>query len=247
MLDDALNIHGIYTRIVGKGERELLVREMHNQATGIRIYRPGDRVQALKPAPLIPYAELTVRTVEYINGEIIRLTFEESVEGIEVGDDLENISHEVDLVFRNNTVRNNRARGMLIANRGTAVIENCYFHTSGTAVKFESDGEYWFESGGTTDVVIRNNKFDGCKHGGWGTAVIECQARRETLEGKYFHASIRVLDNEFLMYNKRICLIDNVGEFVLEGNKITPTEEGLELIVRHNATAKVQDGVEISE
>ena len=136
---------------------------------------------------------------------------------------------------------------MLIANRGTTVIENCYFHTSGTAVKFESDGEYWFESGGTTDVVIRNNKFDGCKHGGWGTAVIECQARRETLPDKYFHASIRVLDNEFIMYNKRIALIDNVGEFVLEGNKITPTEEGLELIVRHNGTAKVQDGVEISE
>ena len=247
MLDDALNIHGIYTRIVGKGEKELLVREMHNQATGIRIYRPGDRVQALKPAPLIPYAELTVRTVEYINGEIIRLTFEESVEGIEVGDDIENISHETDLVFRNNTVRNNRARGMLIANRGTTVIENCYFHTSGTAVKFESDGEYWFESGGTTDVVIRNNKFDGCKHGGWGTAVIECQARRETLEGKYFHQAIRVLDNEFIMYNKRVCLIDNVGEFVFEGNTVTPTEEGLELIVRHNATARVQNGVEISE
>ena len=104
-----------------------------------------------------------------------------------------------------------------------------------------------FESGGTTDVLIRNNKFDGCKHGGWGTAVIECQARRETLEDKYFHRAIRVLDNEFLMYNKRVCLIDNVGEFVFEGNTVTPTEEGLELIVRHNRTAKVQNGVEISE
>lgn len=243
-LDDALNIHGMYTRIVGKGEKELFVRQMHEEATGIRIYRPGDRVQALEPAPLIPYATLTVRTVEYLNNEIIRLTFEESVEEIAVGDDIENITQEADLLFRNNIVRNNRARGMLIANRGRTVIEDCYFHTSGTAVKFESDGDYWFESGGTGDVTIRRCTFDRCKHGGWGRGVIECQPRRAVLPDRYFHHYIRVEDNEFRMYQECAALMDNVETFVFTGNRILSAPgKRTEVIVRNNRNCTLQPDV----
>ena len=71
---------------------------------------------------------------------------------IRPGQVVENISHNVALTFRHNIVRCNRARGMLIASRGRTVIEDCDFHTSGAAILFEANGEYWFESGGTQDV-----------------------------------------------------------------------------------------------
>lgn len=223
-LDDALNIHGIYTRIVGKGKRELLVREMHHQALGIRIYREGDRIQALPPSSLIPYAEATVKAVEYINEEMIRLTLEEDTDGISVGDDIESVNRAPELIFRGNTVRNNRARGMLIATRGKATIENCYFHSSGSAIKFESDGNYWFESGGTTDVTVRGCKFDRCKHGGWGDAIIECQPRNEIVEGKYFHKKITVENNEFYMHNDYLAAFYNVELIGFDGNKVYGTD-----------------------
>jgi len=237
-LDDALNVHGMYTRIVGKGECELLVREMHHQALGIRIYSEGDRIQILKPKPLLPYAEKTVKAVEYINEELIRITTLESTAEIEVGDDVEILNRAPKLIFRNNVVKNNRARGMLIGTRAPALIENCYFHSSGTAIKFESDGELWFESGGTTDVTIRNCKFDNCKHGGWGTAVIECMPRETTVDGRFFHSKITVTDNEFIMCSDVAAYFDNVAHVTFDKNTVTGT--GARVICRHVGTENVQ-------
>ncbi len=222
-LDDALNIHGIYTKIVAVAERELTVREMHHQSLGIKIYKPGDRIQILEPETLLPYTEKTVESVDYINSELISIKISESTSDVRVGDDVESLDRAARLVFRGNVVRNNRARGMLIATRAPALIENCYFHTSGTAIKFESDGKYWYESGGTTDVTIRGCKFDRCKHGGWGDAVIECKPREATVDGQYFHKKINVEDNEFIMYNDLAVYFDNVAHAVFLGNEMSGT------------------------
>ncbi len=185
-LDDALNIHGVFVRVIGKEQNNaLLVKQMHFQATGLNIFNKGDKVQALKVDSLIPYTQITVKEIDYINDEVSKITFEEDIANVSIGDDLENITKSADLIFRNNVVRDNRARGMLIASKGKTIIENNYFHTSGCAILFESDGQYWFESGGTTDVTIKNNVFDRCKHGTWGSAVIEFAKREKIEENKY--------------------------------------------------------------
>lgn len=242
-LDDALNIHGIYTRIIGKEDHALYVREMHTEAQGIRIYREGDTVRALHPEPLLPYAEMQIAGVEYLNQEVVRLSFRESVDGITVGDDIENVSRSADLVFRNNVVRNNRARGMLIATPGKTVIENCTFHTSGTSIKFESDGNYWFESGGTEDVTIRGNVFDNCGYSlGWGGAVVECAGRNETEKDRYFHQHITVADNVFCGGFPTAVCFDNVREAIFTGNR---SEAPLRVRLFHIGTAKVQEGTDV--
>jgi hypothetical protein len=191
-LDDALNIHGMYIRIEKIGNGEIFVREVHSQAKGIRVIREGDKVQVLHPKTLIPYAQKTVKVAEYINEDSIRLVFEEGNEGItETGHVLESLNRVADLIFRNNIVRHNRARGMLIATKGKVIIENNYFNTSGCAILFQSDGEFWFESGGVYDVEIRNNHFDACRYSPWGNAIIDCTPRPAEEEGKYFHKQIK--------------------------------------------------------
>ncbi len=245
-LDDALNIHGMYTRIVDKSEHELFVREVHSQAKGIRIYRAGDRIQILEPAPLIPYTEKTIKEVEYINADTVRLVLEENTDDVRVGDDVESLTRAADLIFRNNKVYNNRARGMLIATRGKTLIENCYFHTSGSAILFESSGDEWFESGGVQDVTIRGNVFDTCKHGNWGHAVVDCVPRSATVEGKYFNREIKVLDNEFRMYNEVAATLDNIEHAVFTGNKITAVEGVSPVIeVHHVGNAELQDDIPV--
>ena len=240
-LDDALNIHGMYTRIVDKTESELFVNEVHSQAKGIRIYRAGDRIQILKPDSLIPYTEKSIKEVEYVNADLVRLVLNESTEDILVGDDVESLTRAADLTFRGNIVRNNRARGMLIATRGKTVIEDCYFHASGSAILFESNGDYWYESGGVQDVTIRNNTFDACKHGGWGRAIVDCVPRKATEEGKYFNREIKVLDNKFHMVTDAVAILDNIEHAVFRGNTVTAAEGvSPRVIVRHVGHAEVE-------
>ena len=218
--DDALNIHGIFLRVIDKlSDREVLVKQMHYQATGLPILEKGNKIQALELDSLIPYTENIVSNVEIINDEILRVAFTESIENINVGDDIENLDKSPELVFRNNIVRDNRARGILIAAKGRVLIENNYFHTAGPAILFESDGKWWFESGATTDVTIRNNHFDRCRHGAWGTSVIQYVKREKINADCYYHGTVRIIDNQFDMYNENAMTLDNINEVIIIGNK----------------------------
>ena len=247
-LDDALNIHGMYTSILRKTENEIFVKEVHSQAKGIRIYQAGDRVQILKPDTLIPYTEKTVEDVEYINADLIRLVLKEGTEDICEGDDVESLSRAADLIFRNNIVRNNRARGMLIATRGKTVIEDCCFHSSGSAILFEANGNYWYESGGVQDVTIRNNTFDACKHGTWGMAVVDCVPRRAEEDQKYFNREIKVVDNVFRMISDCVARLDNVEHAVFSGNTVT-CADGVTpyILVHHVGNAEINTEISVKE
>ena len=246
--------------MIGVEKDALFLREMHRDATGIRIFRDGDSIQALDQKTLIPFVERVIRKVEYINSEVIRLELEPlspatadnagrmPEQEIKPGQVVENISHNVALTFRHNIVRGNRARGMLIASRGRTVIEDCYFHTSGAAVLFEANGEYWFESGGTQDVTIRNCMFDTCRHGGWGNAVIECAPREAVEAGRYFHRRIRVLDNSFRMASggAPAAIFDNIADLCFRGNTLIPAPDGTpaRILLSHIGRADIQSDVE---
>lgn len=225
-LDDALNIHGMYIRIEKIGDSEIFVREVHSQSKGIRVLREGDKVQLLNATSLIPYVEKTVKEAEYINEDTIRLVFEEGNDGIRcIGDVIESLTRVADLIFKNNIVRHNRARGMLIATKGKVLIENNYFNTSGCAILFQSDGVFWFESGGVYDVEIKNNTFDSCRYSPWGNAIIDCPPRPSEEEGRYFHKKISVTDNRFIMINDSVALFNNAEEIVFANNEIECSEE----------------------
>lgn len=243
-MDDALNIHGIYTRIIDKGPDWLMVRQMHHEATGIPIYQPGNLLQVLPPDTLLPYTKKTVKSVEYINDECFKVHLNESADDIKVGDDLENLTLNADLIFRNCIVRDNRARGMLIGTNGKVIIENCHFHSSGTAIKFESDGAYWFESGATADVTIRNNHFNGCKYGGWGQAVIEFQPREATEENRYFHGTVRITDNTFTAGLPELVSINNAAELQFWNN--TLDLEDSHLSVTHVGNSGIQENIAVN-
>ncbi len=240
-LDDALNIHGMYSRILAVEENTLLVQQVHHEATGIPLYEPGNRIRVLPPDTLLPYAEKTIRSVEKINDQCFRIGLAESAADIRVGDDIENLTLNCDLIFRNNVVRDNRARGMLIGTPGKVLIEQNTFHSSGTAVKFESDGDYWFESGGTTDVTIRENRFEDCKYGGWGYAVIEFKPRRAVEPNRYFHGTVRVEDNTFTGGLPELVSISNAEHFTFTGNRLEL--EDAYLCTEHIGEAEIQENI----
>lgn len=241
-MDDALNIHGMYTRVLDKGDDWVLVREMSFMATGIPLCRRGDTMRALNVDTLLPHAEKTVSDIQIINDECVKIFFCESADDIEIGDDMENITLNADLIFRKNIVRDNRARGMLIATRGKVIIEDCFFHTSGTAIKFEADGKEYFESGGVVDVTIRNNTFDGCMHGDWGEAAVECTPRDKEEEGRYFHGKISIKENTFKDTKRELVIINNTENFEFLNNNLI--EENTRVFVSHVGNCDIQEGVQ---
>lgn len=227
MLDDALNVHGIFTRIEDIDENGILVHDLHPMAKGFKLYKKGSKIAVMSPDLLIPKKEFTVETVTIINDEYTYLTLGEKVPDEWLGDTVEELTMYPKIVFKNNDVRENRARGILLASKGDTLIEGNRFHTPGPSIKLESDGEYWYESGSVGNVVIRNNTFDDCNFAGelWGSAAITIP-KRKSFDGKnFYHKHITITGNKFIGNKKPVLSAANVGiiEFThnfTEGNTV---------------------------
>ncbi len=220
-LDDALNVHSIYLKIVDKTERSLILKFMHPEARGIQIVDKDAILQISNAETLIPYHQFTVQEVRKINLDYMEVVLDGTTETVKVGDVADEISWKPEVCFENCIVRNNRARGMLLASAGKTVIRNNLFQTPGSAIKFESDGKYWYESGGTKDVLITGNTFDHCKYALWGTAVIEMQPRERTEVDKYFHGKVEISGNEFKNCDSLLASLNNTEHVIFQNNQMT--------------------------
>ena len=172
--DDALNVHGLYTKVVRTlDERTLRVRTMHPQHQGVGGIRAGDRLQFQSCPHLVPCGEAIARSSTAWNSETTDLAFDDPLPSLRPGDVVENLSAYPDLTVRGCTIRWNRARGVLLNGRGKIVIENNTFETAGAAVLVESS-PVWGESGPLDDLTISGNTFRRCAHSPmWGRAVID--------------------------------------------------------------------------
>lgn len=221
--DDALNVHGVFTRIVDKTDDYILIKYMHPQAKGLDIYETDDEISVLNPKSLLSKGTYKITDVEVVNLNYAKLYIDGGTDNIAVGDDVEDLTWSCDVIFENNRVVNNKGRGMLIAAKGKVVVKDNYFNTTGVAVLFESDGSKWYESGGTTDVEIINNTFVDCKYAcspNWGKHVIEVNPREETEEGKYYHKYISIRDNEFKDCKHPLLYADNIERVEFTDNEI---------------------------
>lgn len=237
-LDDCVNIHGVYTKIISKDEEYITVKFMHSACKGINIYNKGDKIEVLNPLTLIPYHEFTVEAVEVINTECVRIKVSGGTENINVNDVTDNISLYPAVLIENCRFLNNRARGMLIGSREKVIIRNNYFHSSGTAIKLESDGRYWFESGGVKDILIENNIFDNCKYvirHGWGEYVIDVESRPVTESERFFHGKMIVRNNDFSTCRGKLVHADNMECFIFENNKTSKFSDK-KVVVKHCKT-----------
>jgi hypothetical protein len=171
MGDDATNLHSMYmsvTRRVDDRRLGLVTRSRRGKQMPRNLPRPGDRLEIGAGAtPLTPYATLTVEAVkpDAAAKEIVVKFTGPLPERAAKGHVVANASACPTAHIRRCTVRNNRARGMLIQTRD-AVVEDCKFeYCSGAALHVTCDTNYWWEAIGTRKILIRNNSFLGCGFG----------------------------------------------------------------------------------
>lgn len=227
MLDDATNVHGTYVRVTGvPAPDQVIARINHPQQAGYEFAGENDEIDVVDGQTLLAKHTLRVKKSERINAHYIRLTCSEPVDGrLAVGDGLENMSWYPELVFRNNIVRNNRARSMLVSTPRKVVIEGNTFSSMMSAILFEGDMDHWYESGAVRDVTIRNNRFlDGTYGGGDFPTIFINPHQKKEVPGHPYERNITIESNLFRTFNEQLLRAKSVGGLIFRDNTIERSE-----------------------
>lgn len=215
-LDDACNIHGIYTKIVDVNENKIKVRFMQQETLDIPIYQTGDKVEICESDTLKPYFDAEIQDVVYNNDGTANITLNKIPRLIYDNSLAEIASDKVSFILKNCIIRDNRTRGVLLAAKGNLMVEGNYFNTHNSAILFEANATFWFESGGVDVAKIKNNFF--CGTDSKAEAVIKVCKRDKQTDDFYFNKHITVSDNVFDKDCGNIMECSNTEEFIFFDN-----------------------------
>ena len=240
MMDDAINVHGTYLKVVKRvDDRTLVGRYMHGQSWGFEWGCPGDEVQFIRSNTMELVGKqnkiISIRPYDKEQIEGAReflITFQEPVDQVineQSGFGIENLTWTPEVLFSGNVIRNNRARGSLFSTPRKTIVENNLFdHTSGAAILLCGDCNGWFETGACRHVIIRKNRFVNALTNlfQFTNAVISIYPEIPDLKGQqqYFHGGpeggIVIEDNEFETFDAPILYAKSVDGLVFRNNTI---------------------------
>lgn len=242
MADDAINVHGTYLKIIKRiDNRTVQARYMHPQAYGFLWGENGDEVQMIESEKMesIDNSHNKIAAIKTVDkptafgAKVYEITFEKDIPAVisEQGKfAVENLTWTPEVIFRNNIVRNNRARGALFSTPKKVVVENNLFdHTHGTAILLCGDANGWYETGQCKDVIIRNNKFINALTANYQftNAVISIYPEIPNLKAqqKYFHSGIVIENNLFETFDRPLLYAKSTDGLVFRNNTITYNQE----------------------
>lgn len=238
MMDDAINVHGTYLRVVQRIDDYTLVgRYMHPQAYGFYWGGVGDSVQFVRSDVMEITAPNRIEDITpYDKNQLagckeFKIKFEQPLsQDIANGNyGIENLEWTPEVVFSGNVARDNRARGALFSTPKRTLVENNLFdHTSGTAILLCGDCNGWFETGACRHVIIRQNRFVNALTNmfQFTNAVISIYPEIPDLasQTKYFHGAdgqgIVIEDNIFETFDAPIVYAKSLDGFLFRNNKI---------------------------
>lgn len=225
--DDATNIHGMYAHIDKiLSPTNVMVKYIY----GFDFLAADTDVEFVDPSSYVTYDENIVKTVERLNNQYSNISFSKPLSaGAKIGDAIASTKEYPDVLIRNCKIGNNRARGILLGSRGKIVVEDCVFHTPGTAILLEGDARTGSEQAGVRDLTIRHNTFDNCNFsvGPWGTAAIQVRAgiNESKREISRYNRNILIEDNLFKVFTPRILNMYSVDGLKYRNNRIENTSD----------------------
>lgn len=251
MMDDAINVHGTYLKVVRRVDDYTLEgRYMHSQAYGFDWGYKGDKVQFVRSATMelvdgqnevLEITPLDAVIKEESTGmdgaKTFRIRFKKPVPAEvseQAGYGIENLTWTPEVYFAGNTIRNNRARGTLFSTPKKVLVENNLFdHTSGCAILLCGDCNGWFETGACRDVTIRKNRFINAltSQFQFTNAVISIYPEIPNLDGqkKLFHGgkktAIRIENNTFETFDAPILYAKSIDGLLFRNNKVVKNND----------------------
>ena len=230
MLDDGTNVRGTYV-VIDKiiDEKTVLTKLMHFEQMGFEFAAPSDEVWFIKqPSPQRSETAI-VNKVKVINEQFAEISFDSEIpKEVKSGDVLENKTWNPEFTMRGCTIRNHRARNIVLKTPLKTVIENNFFSSMMSSIFFRGESYFWFESGGVNDVLIQNNTFEYCAYSGAEHAILNITPRLgETFDqSQFYDRNIRFEKNTIHTFGNRIVIADRVDGLIIRGNKIVQTDQG---------------------
>ena len=243
MMDDAINVHGTYLRIVKRLDDYTIVgRYMHGQAYGFYWGGEDDKVQFVNSTTMEITEANSIEDIEpYDKPQLdgakefkIRLKKPVAADIANGEYGIENLEWAPKVYFADNIIRNNRARGALFSTPKKVVVErNLFDHTSGTAILLCGDCNGWFETGACRNVIIRNNKFINALTSmfQFTNAVISIYPEIPNLaaQKKYFHggkgSGVLIKDNYFETFDAPIVYAKSIDGLTFKNNTVVQNED----------------------
>ncbi|WP_413997862.1 right-handed parallel beta-helix repeat-containing protein [Flavobacterium sp. W1B] len=242
MMDDAINIHGTYLKVIKKLDNKTVIAQyMHDQSYGFDWGYSGDSIQFIQSKTMELWDNKnTIQSIDIIRKKStdpireFKIVFSEPLDSFidptrtDIG--IENLTWTPKVVFKGNTIRNNRARGALFSTPQKTIVENNLFdHTSGTAILLCGDSNGWYETGTCRDITIRNNKFINALTNmfQFTNAIISIYPEIPDLKNqkKYFHGGIKIENNVFETFDKPILYAKSVDGITFINNTIKTNQE----------------------
>ena len=228
MLDDGTNIHGTYLRLDQHiDEYTIGVQAVHHQQNVLRWAAPGDTIVFRDNNTLEKIDQRILKKFIEINQRHAEMVFDDSVSNIPISSGVDNPTWYPSFSMTNSTVRNNRARSILLTSQREMHIENnTFYQPMMGAIVLEGDMNYWFESGNVTALTIRNNQFVDAVKGGAEQAVIHINPIIPVPEQKEspFHRNIIIEENVFETFDHAILHAFSTGDLMFRNNEIRQTK-----------------------
>lgn len=227
MLDDGTNVHGTYVEVAEiLDERTIRTKLHHPQQGGFIFAEAGDEVYFItSPKPTRDkFGE--VASVQEINEFYTDITFKEPIpENLAACDILENKTWNTSLFkIENCTIRNNRARNIVLKTPGKIIISSNRFSSMMASILIRNEMSFWYESGAVEDVLIENNVFEDCVTGCTDTGVILISARvSKHFKEMPIDKNIRIINNKFHTFDNILVQAKDVDGLTIKNNSYRRT------------------------
>lgn len=220
-MDDALNVHGNYL-IIDKiiDNKTVLAKIGHFQHLGIFEYNKGNKIEISNRDNLLKEAVLTLKNSQIINNQYILLKFDEDFFfNKNKKYCIDNLNNYPSLIFRNNLVQKNRARGLLLKTKGNVLVEDNIIHTLGAAFQICCDMNFWFESGGSNNIIIRKNTISGKRTHSWGAGLFDIKQETNNFQkDRYIQNNISIENNNIYINENLLIYGDSIKNLIIKNN-----------------------------
>jgi hypothetical protein len=219
MLDDALNVHGIYQRILpDHAGHQIPLGVGHFQQAGILSYRPGDKVGIIDRVTGVCKAVYTAKNAQMLTEDTFLLETVEEPTTLSENDVIENLSTNPKVEISGCECGKNRPRGFLLSSREQVVVENCTFYNMYEGIFISGGVNDWYESGAAHDVIIRNNQFKNSAYA--GRVAIHIMPDFEKMEKvRNFTRGIVIENNVFTQCDRRLLRAYSSQGLVFRNNR----------------------------
>ena len=227
IMDDAINVHGIYTEVCDFNESGLKVALKHREQHFFNPYREGDRLEIIDNNTLDIVGEYLVESAEFVQGggtELwIKGRFTYGAEKVKNGYLIENPDRMPNLHLHHNefkTFPHNRISGA-----GEILVEENRFTDCHAALLCLDLAKYWYESGRVKHLIYRNNVLNNCNVTGDMAFIMIGVNGAPNENTPRIHKCIQITGNQFLNVKGSVIKAGGVQDLLFENNIFEDTSE----------------------